>query len=153
MKNFNTVEEILDFAISEEIGAYKFYTDLAAKVDKVWVKKILEDFAKEELGHRAKLEAVKRGHTFVPSEKAVMDLKIGDYLVDVDPNQYKVLDYQQALIIAMKKEKSAFKLYSDLSTKTDNEDLQELFKALAQEEAKHKLRFELEYDDIILNEN
>ena len=36
---------------------------------------------------------------------------------------------------------------------TDDGNLRETFLALAQEEAKHKLRFELEYDDYVLKEN
>ena len=55
--------------------------------------------------------------------------------------------------MAMKKEKTAFKLYSDLSEKTDQEKYLNLFMALAQEEAKHKLRFEIEYDEQFLTEN
>jgi len=63
------------------------------------------------------------------------------------------LEYQDALIIAMKKEKLAFKLYSDLAAQTDNEALKAILLAIAQEEARHKLRFELEYDDLIFSEN
>ena len=63
------------------------------------------------------------------------------------------MDYQDALIAAMKAEKAAYRLYTDLASATDNADLQGLFKNLAQEEAKHKLRFEVEYDDHILKEN
>jgi len=83
--------------------------------------------------------------------KKVMDLKIGDYLIDVEtgPN----LDYQEALIVAMKKEKAAFKLYTDLAAVTDYENLRSTFLLLAQEEAKHKLRFEVEYDDYVLSDN
>ena len=33
------------------------------------------------------------------------------------------------------------------------DDLKQTFLGLAQEEAKHKLRFEVEYDDVILAEN
>ena len=53
----------------------------------------------------------------------------------------------------MKKEKAAFKLYTDLSEKAGDESLRSFFLALAQEEAKHKLSFELEYDDYVLTEN
>ena len=153
MKNFESVDDVLDFAIKEEEGAHAFYTELAEKVDKPWVKQLLLDFAKEELGHKRKLEAVKAGKSLEPSSKEVLDLQIADYLVDVDPTQYEILDYQQALIIAMKKEKSAFKLYSDLAEKAPTEELRKAFQALAQEEAKHKLRFEIEYDDMVLSEN
>jgi len=34
-----------------------------------------------------------------------------------------------------------------------NSNLKNIFLSLAQEEAKHKLRFEIEYDDYILKEN
>ncbi len=39
-------------------------------------------------------------------------------------------------------EKAAFRLYTDLAAKTDDPELQKLLLDLAQEEAKHKLRFE-----------
>jgi len=57
------------------------------------------------------------------------------------------------LIIAMKAEKAAYKLYNELATSIDDANVQEIFLGLAQEEAKHKLRFEIEYDDMILTEN
>jgi hypothetical protein len=38
----------------------------------------------------------------------VGDLKVADYLVDVEPDS--ALDYQQALIVAMKREDAAFKM-------------------------------------------
>ena len=87
----------------------------------------------------------------VSSEKKTFDLKIGDSLVDVKPSPN--LDYQHALIFAMKAEKAAYKLYAGLAETTDDPFLKDLFLGLAQEEAKHKLRFEVEYDDQILTEN
>ena len=54
---------------------------------------------------------------------------------------------------AMKEEKAAFRLYSDLADRTDNAAAKEVLLMLAQEEAKHKLRFEIEYDDNILREH
>jgi rubrerythrin len=53
----------------------------------------------------------------------------------------------------MKEEKAAFKLYSDLAARTDDAAAKEVLLMLAQEEAKHKLRFEIEYDDNILKEH
>jgi hypothetical protein len=83
-----------------------------------------------------------------PAEGQVVDLRIADYLVDVpaSPN----LDYRSALVLAMKKEKAAFKLYGYLAASTDDEHVRATFLALAQEEARHKLRFELEYDDLLV---
>jgi rubrerythrin len=148
MKKFGSVEEILDFAIEREEEAAKFYTDLAAKVDKQWMSEVFTDFAREEQGHKNKLIAVKEGKRLLSAQQKIQDLKIGDYLVDVTPGPD--ISYQEALILAMKKEKAAFKLYNDLALSTDHQEIKSLFLALAQEEAKHKLRFEIEYDDNIL---
>ena len=82
----------------------------------------------------------------------MQDLKIGDYLVDIDKSRDD-LNYQDALIVAMKEEKAAFKLYTTLAGKTDDPEARAIFLMLAQEEAKHKLRFEIEYDENVLKEN
>lgn len=151
MKPWKSVDDILDFAIEQEEQAFQFYTDLAGRMDRPWMSKIFNDFAREEMGHKRKLEEIKHGKRLVLSEKKVLDLKIGDYLVDVDANVG--MDYQQALVLAMKKEKKAFKMYTDLAAAVDDQTLEETLLALAQEEAKHKLRFEIEYDDFILTDN
>jgi rubrerythrin len=153
MTELSTVDEILDFAIKGEEESAAFYRGLAGKVDKEWMKKVFESFAKEEDGHKAKLLAVKDGKKLVASAEKVADLKIGDYMVAADVSDPTTLDYQQALVIAMKKEKAAFRLYSDLATKTDDAGLKDILLGLAQEEAKHKLRFEVEYDEFVLTEN
>ena len=76
---------------------------------------------------------------------------MSDYLVDVQPKPN--MPYEDALILAMKREKNAFKLYMDLAEVAPNDSLQKIFTSLALEESKHKLRFELEYDEFVLREN
>ena len=147
----DTPEKILDFAIQKEQDAAEFYTDLAARMDRPNMKSVFEGFAREEMGHKEKLQGVKTGKRLISAGKKIQDLKIGDSLVDIELSANT--GYQDALILAMKAEKAAFKLYHDLSQATDDAGLQELFMALAQEEAKHKLRFEVEYDEQILTEN
>ena len=147
----DSVEKILDYAMEKEEDAAQFYLTLAGKMDKEYMKKIFEGFAKEEKGHKAKIQAIKDGKLMMKAEKKVMDLKIGDHLVEVDLDAE--IDYQQALILAMKAEKAAYKLYSELASAVDDPGLQETLTALANEEAKHKLRFEIEYDDMVLSEN
>jgi len=151
MKAFGSVDEILDFAIGKEEEAAQFYTSLARQTQKSWMRQVFEEFANEERGHKAKLEAVKQGKLLLPAAEKVMDLKIADYVMDSKPSPD--LDYQDALIFAMKEEKAAFKLYTDLAGATDDGALRATMLALAQEEAKHKLRFEIEYDDHILSGN
>ncbi len=151
MKTFNTIEEILDFAIAGEQEAVEFYSQLADTANSEAIKKVFIEFAAEEMGHKAKLLDIKQKGFFAESSEKVMDLKLSDYLVKATsgPN----MSYQDALILAMNKEKSAFKLYLALSERAPSPELKNLFKMLAQEESKHKLRFELEYDEYVLREN
>ena len=149
MKAFGSVNEILDFAIGKEEKAAQLYSSLARQTGKSWMRRVFEEFAGEELGHKAKLLAIKQGKLLMPATERVLDLKIADYLMDVEPSPD--LDYQDALIFAMKEEKAAFRLYTELAAATDDEALRATLLALAQEEARHKLRFEIEYDDHILS--
>jgi rubrerythrin len=149
--NFDSVDAILDYAIQKEEEAADFYTELAGKMERDDMKSVFLGFAREEQGHKAKLQAVKDGKLLLSSEEKIIDLKIGDHLVDVETTGD--LDFQQALIVAMKAEKAAFKLYTDLAAAADSADLKEMLLSLAQEEAKHKLRFEVEYDDLVMKEN
>jgi rubrerythrin len=150
MDTFDSFLAVLDYAIDKEIEASQFYVDLAKQMKNPAMREVFEAFAKEELGHKAKLEAIKQGKEIQPV-KNITDLRIADYTVDVEPAPD--MSYQDALILAMKKEKAAFRLYIDLADQVENEDQKALFLSLAQEEAKHKLRFEIEYDDAVLNQN
>ncbi|MFC1490576.1 ferritin family protein [Candidatus Latescibacterota bacterium] len=145
MNTWNSVDDVLDFAIGEEEGAVKFYTELAKQAENRSMRAAFEDFAREEEGHKQKLLSVKAGKILAPAEKAVQDLKIADYVVAVGPNPN--MTYLEAIILAMKKEKAAYRLYSVLAASTDDLNVKELLMGLAAEEAKHKLRFEIEYDD------
>ncbi len=149
MDKFSSVDEVLDFAIQREQESVEFYTDLAGRVSRPQMKEVFLQFADEERNHKAKLQTVKQGKTLIPAEANVTDLKIADYVVEVEVKEQ--MDYQEALIVAMKKEKAAYKLYSKLAALAEDEGLQQTFRALAQEEAKHKLRFEVEYDDNVLS--
>ncbi len=147
----NTVDEILDFAIEREQAAADFYTNLAERVSSAWMKDMLLSFSKEEMRHKGKLKSVKKGEKLLSPEYHVQDLKISDYLVDVEPQDD--ISLQDAMIVAMKREKAAYRLYSDLAVKVTDPELKELFLGLAQEEAKHKLYFETQYDDQVMRDN
>ena len=147
----NTVEEILDYAIGQEEQAAAFYADLAGRAEKAGMKEIFMEFAEEEQRHKDRLVAVKTGAHELTPEQQVVDLKLSDYLVDVDASPG--ISYQDALIVAMKRERAAYELYSDMAQKVPEGELKVLFVGLAKEEAKHKLFFESEYDDRVLRDN
>jgi len=151
MEQWKSVDEILDFAIGQEEESVQFYTYLAGRVERPWMSEIFKQFSREEQGHKKKLQEIKSGKRLLPSQDKILDLKIGDYLVDAAPSPE--MDYQQALVLAMKKEKKAFLMYTNLADATNDQELKQTFQALAQEEAKHKLRFEVEYDDHVMTDN
>jgi rubrerythrin len=151
MKDFQSIDDILDFAIDNEQTAVDFYNDLAINSRNEEMKQVFTQFAKEEMGHKAKLLKVKTEGAFTVRSEAVLDLKMSDYLVDIEPKPN--MSYEEALVLAMKREKSAFKLYTRLSEKIEDANLKKIFQSLALEESKHKLRFELEYDDYVMREN
>ena len=151
MKEFSNINDILDFAIGEEQAAVDFYLQLATQSRNKQTKKVFEEYAQEEMRHKTKLLSIKESGSFTLPETKVRDLKIADYLVDVKPSSN--MSYQDALILAMKKEKAAFRMYTKLAEKAEDPVIKGLFLNLAQEESKHKLAFEVEYDDFILKEN
>lgn len=150
-QEFQSSDDILEFAIGREQESVDLYTGLAETARNPEMRGIFEQFAGEERGHKKRLQNIKSSGQFNFTPKQVRDIKVGDYLVDVEP--HAGMSYQEALIVAMKKEKAAFRLYSDLAARVSDQLLRSLFQSLAQEESKHKLRFELEYDEVILREN
>ncbi len=149
---FSSVEQILDYAIEQEEEACRFYMNLSDMVERREISQVLKDFANEEKHHKEKLQGVKEGRRFLHiNVEKVLDLKIAEYIKEEEPQSN--LDYQQALILAMQREKNAFRMYTDLAKATDNAELKDLFLGLAQEEAKHKLRFEIEYEEHVLQDN
>jgi rubrerythrin len=151
MKEFKSIDDILDFAIGAEQESVDFYTMLASNSMNEQMKKVFVEFAGEEMGHKLKLTRIRESKSYSMPVEKVKDLKISDYLVEVEPTPD--MTYQDALILAMKKEKNAFRLYMMLSEETGDAAMKSLFLSLAQEESRHKLRFEVEYDEYILREN
>jgi len=58
------------------------------------------------------------------------------------------MDYRELLVFAIKKEDSAHRLYAAMASIFSEPDLKDIFNNLAEEEAAHKRRFEIEYDSI-----
>lgn len=151
MKTFSSIEEILDFAMKSEQEAIDFYSDLAKQMNNQQMKEVFLEFAREEVRHKAQLKRIKEEKIFDMEIENVNDLKIADYVVSSVVNDQ--MEYADALVLAMKKEKAAFKLYTTLAQRTRNVELKNAFNALAVEESKHKLRFEIEYDEYVMREN
>ena len=148
MAEFETVEEILELAIAREEDAHVFLMTLAARMVNPEMRKIFEELATEELEHKARLEleVVKSGRV-VTDSKTKLYFETNDYAEDFGSEID--MDYKDMLTMAMQKEESSFRLYVDLASRVTKEDAYETFLALAEEEVRHKMRFEMEYDNIL----
>ena len=144
-KRFN---EVLQFAIEREMGTYNLYTMCKQVAKYSGAKELFAELAEEEEKHQKLLEQVWAGKVFQGRLDPIRDLKISDYLIDVQCQPDS--SYADILRLVMKNEEHSVKLYNDLKESCMEEDLKRLFEFLAHEEARHKLKFEKIYDDEIL---
>lgn len=144
MKQYlRTIEDILDYAIEQEADANSFYTHLAQDIEKSELREALEKFASQELQHKLHLEGVRDGQVELTPEE-VGSLNIAEHLKPVPLRED--MSYQELLAFAIQKEAHAEQLYLKLAAATKHHDWRDLFTLLAQEEAQHKLKLEIEYD-------
>ena len=120
------------------MDALKFVKDAAAQL---WLKEL----AGEQIKHRDLLQNFDTSKVKKFKPEKIQDLHISEYLVDKDISEVK--DFQDVLIVAMKKEQKSYNFYVGMAKSTDNPEMKNLCKILAQEELKHKHKLELYYDD------
>jgi len=77
--------------------------------------------------------------------KWIKDIKRSDYVLDLEYR--KGMAYNEILMLAMKREEKALKLYNDFLKQADTPEAQKVFKMLCQEEAKHKNILDTIFDD------
>ncbi len=147
MDDFGNDAEILELAIAREEDAHKFFLILAARAERPEMRKVFEELADEELEHKARLEleVMKSGRVVTGTEKT--ELNAGN---DPKTSLPKLdMDYKDMLILGMQKEESSFRLYVDLAARVSSEEAYDTLLALAEEEVKHKMRFEMEYENLL----
>ena len=148
--NFESVDAAIEFAIGKEQEAYDFYTEWSKKLEHEAIQQVFREFAVEELRHRDMLADVKEGKRALKKDRKVQDLKITDYFVEVKPSEE--LSYQDALQLAIQRERGSIELYGHLAETSGSGELADLFGSLVEEETKHKMRLETIYDDNFLQE-
>jgi rubrerythrin len=147
MAEFIEYDEILELAIAREVDANQFYLALAARAQNPDIRRIFEELAAEELEHKAKLELeiMKTGRVVDTSR---VPLGLQDDQPDYTPLEYEI-DYRDILLMGMQKEEASFRLYVDLAGMATDANSKEVLLALAQEEVKHKLRFQAGFDFLL----
>ena len=86
MKEFHSIDDILDFAINAEQEAVNFYTSLADRSKNAAMKQVFVDFAREEMKHKSMLMGIREHGKFDFPEVKVRNLRIADYLVNIKPS-------------------------------------------------------------------
>jgi rubrerythrin len=147
--DFENLEALIAFAIEKEKEAADFYEENSESEMMSGKRQMLKEFAAEERKHQRMLEDFLATGVAEKIEEYrfewITDIKRSDY---VDTIAYKPgMAYNELLMLAMKREEAALKLYNELLDKADSDGAKSLFKMLCQEEAKHKLALETLYDD------
>ena len=148
---FTTFAEVIEFAAMREEEAHAFYKDLAEKTDDPYLKQLFSDFAAEELKHKNRLIDIDKGgveRIFKKIIEKVNDLHVVENINDVEPGPE--MAFQDALVLAMKREDKSNHLYSLLAELAEDNDISLLFLGLSQEEARHRLRLETAYKNLFM---
>ena len=148
---FESFAEVLDFAIAQEEEAARFYMSLAPKMEKARLRGLFLNFGREEERHKVKLMQIRHieGESAIDGRKSreIDELHLARFVpeIEVSPD----MGVNDALLLAMNEEKSAFRLYNSLKESAVCTGHREIFDFLASEEAKHKLYFEMAYEEIL----
>ena len=143
-----TFEDIINFAMQHEDSEAAFYEQLAERSQSQDQKDALLAHAAEEREHKRHLENIMvngklPGGSFTTPDT---DMKLSDLLVSSAP-EHGNIGFEDALLLAAKREKSAEKFYRSLAQQASDSNLKKTLVFLADQEAKHGNRLEQEYDD------
>ncbi|HEY3354751.1 MAG TPA: ferritin family protein [Polyangia bacterium] len=151
MATSKSYKEVLEYAIEREQEAQRVYLEAAEQFKGKAMRDALLEMAEQERRHEEKLRQLDVPRFLEDARKPVPSLDIAEYAV---PGDFRAgMTYPELLTLAMQREKAAFRLYTDLAKVAPDDAARVMFKALAQEEARHKLALEIEYDTHVFQEN
>jgi rubrerythrin len=145
----SSLDEILRFAIRKEADAAAFYR-MAADRSNPGVKKTFEELAKEEDGHKRKLEGFDLKKIDEMELKETKGMGLSEVMEDVPFSSD--MSYADLLRMAIKNEEKSQQLYASTANMVKEAALKKLLLALAQEESTHKEKLEKIYDKEVLQE-
>jgi len=144
-------QEIINFAVEREREAQRFYNEAAKKAKWPHISDLLRELELQEKGHERHLLGLEIPKVQKAHLDPVPDMRISDFMVDME---YKPdMDFQDIMVLAMKREEKAVKLYRELANSCTDPQVCKLFAVMAEEESKHKFKLEREYEDTVLQDN
>ncbi len=146
----HSFEEIIRYAIKHEEEEAAFYRDMANRSKSADQKAIMLDHAQQEEDHKRRLLIILENNCLPTSKRRHPDpdLKLSDYMV-VAEQSTGMIGYEDALLLASKREKTAQRLYQDLAAQAKEPELKEALAFLAEQEGKHAKALEQEFDDTL----
>ncbi|MHC4988874.1 MAG: ferritin-like domain-containing protein [Planctomycetota bacterium] len=144
---FETIQDILEFAISKEQASVQFYKDLASQMSDQATRALFETLVRNEQTHIQvlQLEINKLGYTVKPEEQAPASVYLWEERLELD-DEARDMDFVDALVLGIQKERAAFRLYAQILGSTQNEQFTKTLMELAEEEMRHVLQLEREYE-------
>jgi len=143
------LDEVLRFAIRKEADAAAFYR-MAADRSNPGVKKTFEELAKEEDGHKKKLEGFDLKKVEEMELRETKGLGLSEIMEDVPYSSD--MSYADLLRMAIKNEEKSERLYASTAKMAKEPNLKKLLLILAREESTHKEKLEKIYDKEVLQE-
>ncbi len=147
---------ILKKAVAIEEESFKLYTLAQEKAKLASSKVFLKQLADTEMEHKRKLVGIMENKAQLLNlggqKGKLEDLKIVDYMKDI-ARLSDDASYQEILTYAAQREKRTHDHYVSLAERFQGTSVGDLFEKLAEEELKHKMELEKEYDDNLLREN
>jgi len=145
MMRFQSIQEVLRFAMAREDTSRRFYLDLSRSVSNPGAQAIFEALAAAEARQleAIRLELFKIGSTVPPLEQAPESAEARSSPLDPQIRQMSAPD---ALQLAMRKQKDSFRMFAELMVHTDNPEAAEILYNLAEVEMRHLLKLEKEYN-------
>ena len=144
MKNY---KEILKMAVGNEVEAYEFYRDAAAKMKDPAMKKTFMELADEESGHKVLLEGYLSNEMKDMKFSDEKDYKVAE-TVEAPQTLSTDMAFKDAIALAMKKEQEAMEMYQLFADASEEAKQKETFLELAKMEKGHKVRLEDIYTNI-----
>jgi len=134
------LQQIIAFAIEKERGAERFYLKWAERAEERDVQELLRELASDEQRHAKRL-AEADAEDLLAETPPPNDFRLAELIEETAPRDDMSL--VDAVAIAIEREQRAIDLYERLLRNASQGE--KLFRALADDERRHKHRLELRY--------
>jgi rubrerythrin len=152
-QQFDSIEQILDFAIDRERQAQEIYYAFARKTERKSFAKLLLTMADMEKEHERRLAELKGrrawASAFGTPARESLALEEPFKVIAFSPD----MNYGDFLVLVIRKEEEAEKLYLRLESLAAAAETRRLFRHLAGEERKHRDWAQERYDADVRRDN